>query len=57
VDRAPSAGKRLGRLATGAKVFVAIRASLTAGISVRRAAALHHVGIRTVQRVRRMRML
>jgi len=52
VDRARAAGKRLGRPTTNAKVTAAIRASLAAGVSIRKAAELHRVGISTVQRVK-----
>jgi DNA invertase Pin-like site-specific DNA recombinase len=52
VDRARAAGKRLGRPATKAATAAAIRASLAAGVSIRKAAELHGVGISTVQRVK-----
>jgi DNA invertase Pin-like site-specific DNA recombinase len=61
VDRARSTGKRLGRptidqqkkgKAGKAVDPAAIRASLDAGVSIRKAAALHRVGISTVQRVK-----
>ena len=52
VDRARSVGKRLGRPTTDAKTAAAIRASLAAGVSIRKAAELHRVGISTVQRVK-----
>lgn len=52
VDRARSAGKRLGRPTTDPKIAAAIRVSLAAGISIRKAAELHRVGISTVQRVK-----
>jgi DNA invertase Pin-like site-specific DNA recombinase len=52
VDRARSAGKRLGRPATETRIAAAIRASLSAGVSIRKAAEQHGVGISTVQRVK-----
>lgn len=52
VDRARADGKRLGRPTTDPKIAAAIRASLDAGVSIRKAAALHHVGVSTVQRAR-----
>jgi len=63
IDRAKADGKRLGRPTIdrqrthkGKPVKpvdpAAIRASLAAGISIRKAAALHRVGISTVQRVK-----
>lgn len=52
VDRARAAGKRLGRPATKTDTAAAIRASLAAGASIRKAAELHGVGISTVQRVK-----
>jgi DNA invertase Pin-like site-specific DNA recombinase len=52
VDRARSAGKQLGRPMTEAKVAAAIRSSLAAGVSIRKAAAQHCVGISTVQRIK-----
>src|SRR5580704_7307150 len=47
--RARAQGKRLGRPPVKQGVAAAVRRSLDAGVSVRRAAALHHVGISTVQ--------
>ena len=41
-----------GRPKTDATIVGAIRASLAAGISIRKAAKLHGVGISTVQRVK-----
>src|SRR5580704_7799342 len=52
IDRAKADGKRLGRPSTDMKVAAAIRASLAAGVSIRKAAAQHKVGISTVQRVK-----
>lgn len=52
VDRARSAGKQLGRPVTAAKIADAIRASLDAGMSIRKAAVHHKVGISTVQRIK-----
>jgi DNA invertase Pin-like site-specific DNA recombinase len=52
VDRARAAGKRLGRPSTKPDTTAAIRTSLAGGISIRRAAKLHGVGISTVQRVK-----
>jgi DNA invertase Pin-like site-specific DNA recombinase len=52
VDRARAAGKRLGRPATATDQATAIRASLDAGVSIRKAATLHRVGISTVQRIK-----
>jgi hypothetical protein len=45
-------GKPPGRPKTDATIVGAIRASLAAGISIRKAAKLHGVGISTVQRVK-----
>lgn len=52
IDRAKAAGKRLGRPAKDAKIADAIRASLDAGMSIRKAAVHHKVGISTVQRIK-----
>jgi DNA invertase Pin-like site-specific DNA recombinase len=52
IDRARAAGKRLGRPKTSPKLADAVRASLAAGISIRKAAGLHGVGISTVQRIK-----
>ena len=52
--RARAQGKRLGRPPVKQGVAVAVRRSLAAGVSIRRAAALHHVGISTVQRIRNL---
>jgi DNA invertase Pin-like site-specific DNA recombinase len=52
IDRAKAAGKRLGRPAKDTKIAAAIRASLVEGVSIRKAAALHHVGVSTVQRIK-----
>ncbi len=52
VDRAKGNGKRLGRPTTEVKVAAAIRASLAEGVSIRKAAELHGVGISTVQRIK-----
>ena len=47
--RARAQGKRLGRPPVTRGVTAAVRRSLDAGVSVRKTAALHHVGISTVQ--------
>ena len=52
--RARAQGKRLGRPPVKQGVAVAVRRSLAAGVSIRRAAALHHVGISTVQRIKNL---
>jgi len=52
VNRARAAGKRLGRPTKDAKVAEAIRASLDAGVSIRKTAALQGVGVSTVQRIK-----
>jgi DNA invertase Pin-like site-specific DNA recombinase len=52
--RARAQGKRLGRPPVRQGVAVAVRRSLAAGVSIRRAAALHHVGISTVQRIKNL---
>jgi len=52
--RARAQGKRLGRPPVKQGVAVAVRLSLAAGVSIRRAAALHHVGISTVQRIKNL---
>ena len=51
-DGEQAAGTRLGRPTLNTKVAAAIRTSLTAGLSIRKAAQLHGVGISTVQRVK-----
>jgi DNA invertase Pin-like site-specific DNA recombinase len=48
--RARAQGKRLGRPPVKQGVAAAVRRSLDAGVSVRKTAALHHVGISTVHR-------
>jgi DNA invertase Pin-like site-specific DNA recombinase len=53
IDRARATGKRLGRPRTDPKLAGAVRISLAAGISIRKAAAIHGVGISTVQRIKR----
>ena len=53
--RARAQGKRLGRPPVRQGVAVAVRRSLAAGVSIRRAAALHHVGISTVQRIKNLK--
>ena len=45
-------GKPLGRPKTDAKAIAAIRTSLAAGVSIRKAAKLHGVGVSTVQRIK-----
>ena len=52
--RARAQGKRLGRPPVKHGVAVAVRRSLAAGVSIRRAATLHHVGISTVQRIKNL---
>jgi DNA invertase Pin-like site-specific DNA recombinase len=52
--RARAQGRRLGRPPVKQGVAVAVRRSLAAGVSIRRAAALHHVGISTVQRIKNL---
>jgi DNA invertase Pin-like site-specific DNA recombinase len=52
VDRAKAAGKRLGRPTTDPKLAAAIRKSLADGISIRKTAEQHRVGISTVQRIK-----
>jgi len=52
IDRAKINGKRLGRPTTDAKVAAAVRTSLVAGVSIRKAAELHQVGVSTVQRIK-----
>ena len=54
LTRARAQGKRLGRPPVKQGVAVAVRRSLAAGVSIRRAAALHHVGISTVQRIKNL---
>jgi len=53
--RARAQGKCLGRPPVKQGVAVAVRRSLAAGVSIRRAAALHHVGISTVQRIKNLK--
>ena len=50
--RARAQGKRLGRPPVKQGVAAAVRRSLDAGVSVRKTAVLHHVGISTVQRIK-----
>jgi DNA invertase Pin-like site-specific DNA recombinase len=50
--RARAQGKRLGRPPVRQGVASAVRRSLDEGVSVRKTAALHHVGISTVQRIK-----
>jgi hypothetical protein len=45
-------GKPLGRPKTDARVIAEIRASLATGVSIRKAAKLHGVGVSTVQRIK-----
>jgi hypothetical protein len=56
VKRVPQNGSRSGkppgRPKTDAKVIAAVRASLAAGVSIRKAAKLHGVGVSTVQRIK-----
>jgi DNA invertase Pin-like site-specific DNA recombinase len=52
LDQARAKGKRLGRPRTKAEIAAAVRTSLAAGISIRKTAALHRVGISTVQRLK-----
>jgi DNA invertase Pin-like site-specific DNA recombinase len=53
IDRAREAG-RLGRPKIAPELADAIRASLAIGLSVRRTAKLHGVGVSTVQRLKAM---
>src|SRR5262245_56539544 len=50
--RARAQGKRLGRPPLGGGVTAAVRRSLAAGVSIRQAAALHGIGISSVQRIK-----
>jgi DNA invertase Pin-like site-specific DNA recombinase len=50
--RARAQGKRLGRPPITRTVSAAVLRSLAAGVSVRKAAKLHRVGISTVQRIK-----
>jgi DNA invertase Pin-like site-specific DNA recombinase len=52
INRARGAGKRLGRPKIDAQLADAIRAALASGLSIRRAAKLHGVGVSTVQRLK-----
>lgn len=53
IDRAKAAGKRLGRpITVDADIAAKIRDSLAEGVSIRQTAALHRVGVSTVQRVK-----
>ncbi len=52
IDRARAAGKRLGRPTTDPKVVDQIRASLDAGVSIRKTAEKHGVGVSTVQAIK-----
>jgi DNA invertase Pin-like site-specific DNA recombinase len=52
IDRARNAGKRFGRPRIDADRTEAIRASLASGVSIRKTAELHHVGVSTVQRLK-----
>jgi DNA invertase Pin-like site-specific DNA recombinase len=52
VDRARAAGKRLGRPKIDARLAAKVRASLGAGLSIRKTAERHNVGISTVQRIK-----
>ena len=53
IDRARSAGKRLGRPCIDAGRADAIRASLAGGVSIRKTAKTHRVGVSTVLRLKR----
>jgi DNA invertase Pin-like site-specific DNA recombinase len=50
--RARAQGKRLGRPAITRTISAAVLRSLAAGISIRKTAKLHRVGISTVQRIK-----
>ena len=50
--RARAQGKRLGRPPVTRGQAAAVRRSLDAGVSIRKTAALHHVGVSTVQRIK-----
>src|ERR1051325_29960 len=52
VDRARAAGKRLGRPRLDQKLATKVRASLLAGLSIRKTAQRHRVGGSTVQRIK-----
>jgi DNA invertase Pin-like site-specific DNA recombinase len=50
--RARAQGKRLGRPPVTRGVFAAVQRSLAGGLSIRKTAKLHRVGISTVQRIK-----
>jgi DNA invertase Pin-like site-specific DNA recombinase len=52
IDRARAKGTRMGRPTVNTATAAAVRASLAAGVSIRKVAALHRVGISTVQRLK-----
>ncbi|MGH7088372.1 MAG: recombinase family protein [Stellaceae bacterium] len=52
IDRARAKGKQMGRPTVDTATTAAVRASLAAGVSIRKAAALHRVGVSTVQRLK-----
>jgi len=52
VDHGQAQGKRFGRPPVKQGVAAAVRRSLDAGVSVRKTAALHRIGIGTVQRIK-----
>jgi DNA invertase Pin-like site-specific DNA recombinase len=52
VDRARANGKRLGRPRTEAKLTNKIRSSLADGLSIRKTATRHGIGVSTVQRIK-----
>ena len=49
--RARAQGKRLGRPQLDKRVITAVQRSLAEGVSIRKAAALHGVGVSSVQRI------
>jgi helix-turn-helix, Psq domain len=53
IERARKAGKRFGRPVIHPELAEAIRASLGSGLSIRKTARLHGVGISTVQRLKK----
>jgi DNA invertase Pin-like site-specific DNA recombinase len=54
IERARAAGKRIGRPKIDSARAGAIRATLTDGLSIRKTAKLHGVGVSTVQRLKAM---
>src|SRR5215472_1298383 len=52
--RARAQGKRLGRPPITRVAYAAVLRSLAEGVSIRKAAKLHRVGVSTVQRIKAM---